>query len=107
MKKILCLLFICITLMLVGCDSEPIGEFTTVEVEPSSARFQLIGKETINSATYNDVLEDVSYYVDRYTDIIYVYAIDWDGNATRGMLTVLYNSEGKPMTLTEFEKGIK
>ena len=107
MKKIICLLFICITLMLVGCDSEPIGEFTTVEIEQSSARFQLIGKETVNLATNEDVLEDVYYYVDRYTDIIYVYAIDWDGNATRGMLTVLYNAEGKPMTLTEFEKEIK
>lgn len=107
MKKIMCLLLICVTLMLVGCDSESIGEFTTVEMEPSSARFQLIGKETINSATDKDVLEDVYYYVDRYTDIIYVYVIDWDANATRGMITVLYNAEGKPMTLTEFEKEIK
>lgn len=107
MKKIICLLFICVTLILVGCDSESIGEFTTVEIESSSARFQLIGKETINSPTNKDVLEDAYYYVDRYTDIIYVYAIDWDGNATRGMLTVLYNAEGKPMTLTEFEKETK
>ena len=107
MKKIICLLFICITLMLASCDSEPIGEFTTMEIEPSSARFQLIGKETTNSATSKISLEDVYYYVDRYTDIIYVYAIDWNGNATRGMITVLYNAEGKPMTLTEFEKEIK
>ena len=104
MKKIMCLLFICITLVLVGCDREPIGDVITVETEPSTARFQLIGKEIISSATGKDVLEDVYYYVDRYTDIIYVYAIDWDANATRGMITVLYNAEGKPMTLTEFEE---
>ena len=105
MKKIICLLLICIALMLVSCERT--GEFTTVEIEPSSARFQLIGKETINSAAYKDVLDDAYYYVDRYTDIVYVYVIDWDGNATRGMVTVLYNAEGEPMTLTEFEKEIK
>jgi hypothetical protein len=93
--------------VLVGCDRESIGDVITMETEPSTARFQLIGKEIISSATDKDVLEDVCYYVDRYTDIIYVYAIDWDANATRGMLTVLYNAEGNPMTRTEFEKEIK
>jgi hypothetical protein len=84
----------------------PVGEFTPSE-GTTSARFQLIGKEALADRTNNDVLEDAYYYVDRYTNVVYVYIIDWDGNATRGMMTVLYNAEGNPLTLDEFEKEIK
>jgi hypothetical protein len=31
-----------------------------------------------------------------------MYFIDWDGNATRGGITVLYSADGTPMTLEEF-----
>lgn len=108
MKRIIYLLFACITLifLLSSCDSASIGEFTPSE-DTTSARFQLIGKEKLANHTNNDTLEDAYYYVDRYTNIVYVYTIDWDGNATRGMMTVLYNADGNPMTLTEFEKEEK
>ena len=108
MKKIICLILICliITFVFAGCEEAPVGEFVPTEIETSSsARFQEIGKETINSRTDNDCLEDAIYYVDIYTNIVYVYLIDWDGNATRGMMTVLYSANGMPMTLEEFEKG--
>lgn len=108
MKRVICSLLICIVLAFAfaSCESTPEGEFIP-SVETTSARFQEIGKETIASSTGNDKLEDAIYYVDRYTNIVYVYFIDWDANATRGMMTVLYNSDGEPMTLKEFEKVIK
>ena len=80
------------------------GEFVPTESETvmNSARFHEIGQEAINSRTNNDYLEDAYYYVDIHTNIVYVYFIDWDGYATRGMMTVLYNADGTPMTLEEF-----
>ena len=104
MKKPFCVVLICLlAIVFVGCDRPPVGEFIPTETETeASARFQEIGKETINSRTDNDCLEDAIYYVDIYTNIVYVYLIDWDANATRGMMTVLYNAEGAPMTLEEF-----
>ena len=107
MKKIICLILICLTFSVIftGCSERaPVGEFVPAETEAVeiSARFRQIGKETINPMTDNDYLEHAIYYVDIYTNIIYVYLIDWDGNATRGMITVLYNAAGAPMTLEEF-----
>ena len=108
MKRIIYLLLACIalTFLLASCDMGPVGEFTPSE-EITSARFQLIGKEVLADRTDYDVLEHAWYYVDRYTNIVYVYIIDWDANATRGVMTVLYNAEGNPMTLDEFEKEIR
>lgn len=110
MKKIICLILICLTIafVFIGCnESAPVGEFVPAENEAieTSARFREIGKETINSNSSNNRLEDAIYYVDIHTNIVYVYFIDWDANATRGTMTVLYNAEGAPMTLEEFEKG--
>ena len=106
MKRIIYLLLICLTVTLVftGCNQAPVGEFVPTENEATeiSARFCEIGREAINSSTSNDHLEDAIYYVDIYTNIVYVYLIDWDANATRGMMTVLYNAAGAPMTLEEF-----
>lgn len=107
MKRIICLLLVCITLALIGCDSAPVGEFIPTEDVMGSSRFQEIGREAYNASSSRDTLEDAIYYVDKYTNIVYIYVIDWDGNATRGMMTVLYNAEGRPMTLTEFEKEIR
>lgn len=109
MKKVICLLLTCIISMLIlaSCDTNPVGEYVPAEKEVAFARFQKIGVERIADHTNDCVIEDCIYYVDRYTNIIYIYTIDWDGNATRGMMTVLYNVEGKPMTFAEFEKEIK
>lgn len=108
MKKIIYLLFVCIALifLLSSCDSASVGESTPSE-DTTSARFQLIGKEQLANYTDDTTLEGAYYYVDRYTNIVYVYIIDWNGNTTRGMMTVLYNADGNPMTLTEFENEEK
>lgn len=104
MKKLICLAMICLMiLMLVGCEEASVGEFTPTEDETeTTARFREVGKEVINSRNDNNCLEDAHYYVDIHTNIVYVYLIDWDANATRGMITVLYNADGTPMTLEEF-----
>lgn len=104
MKRIICLILICLTVTFIftGCDQAPIGEFIPTENETikTSARFREIGRETISAG--GSCLEDAIYYVDIYTNIVYVYIIDWNGNATCGMITVLYNAAGAPMTLEEF-----
>ena len=104
MKRIisLILIYLIIVFVFVGCEQAPVGEFVPNETIQTLARFHKIGTETINSRTDKDCLEDAIYYVDIYTNIVYVYLIDWDANATRGMMTVLYNAAGAPMTLEEF-----
>ena len=103
MKRIIYLILICliITFVFAGCEEAPVGEFKPTTNE-TSARFREIGHEKIASRTDNNVLEDAIYYVDIHSNIVYVYLIDWDGNATRGMMTVLYSADGAPMTLEEF-----
>lgn len=103
MKIVLALMFACLfILMLAGCERAPVGEFVPVENENPNARFQEIGREAVNGRTDKDCIEDVQYYVDTHTNIVYIYFIDWDANATRGGISVLYNKDGKPMTLDEF-----
>ena len=105
MKKILGIVLICLLILVfTGCERHNIGEFVSTESETAmnSARFREIGREAINSKSYGNCLEDAYYYVDIHTNIVYVYLIDWDANATRGMMTVLYNADGTPMTLEEF-----
>lgn len=108
MKRVISLILICliITFVFAGCAQAPVGDFVlteneTIETE-TPARFREIGREKINSGTGGSRLEDSIYYVDIYTNIVYVYFIDWDTHATRGMMTVLYNADGAPMTLEEF-----
>lgn len=105
MKKIFGIILIFLLIVaFTGCEEPNVGEFvsTESETETSPARFREIGREAINSRTNNNCLEDAYYYVDIHTNIVYVYLIDWDANATRGMMTVLYNADGTPMTLEEF-----
>ena len=102
MKRIISLMLVCliITLMLVSCN-DPVGEFKPAESAETSARFCELGRETISPAG-GLAIEQAVYYVDIYTDIVYVYVIDRNGNATTGGFTVLYNAAGAPMTLEEF-----
>lgn len=103
MKKLVCFVLACMMLIFVfvACEQPPVGEFVPTEIE-TSARFREIGRETVATRNNGNQLEDAIYYVDIYTNIVYVYFIDWDANATRGMITVLYSADGTPMTLEEF-----
>ena len=104
MKRLICLVLICLIIFVfVGCEEAPLGEFVPAEGETeTTSRFQEIGREKINESSSGTTIEDAIYYVDIYTNIVYVYLIDWNANATRGMMTVLYNAAGTPMTLEEF-----
>lgn len=96
MKKIFSIILICLLMFVfTGCKESE-------EVTTNSVRFHELGREIINSASNKNCLEDAYYYVDIYTNVVYVYFIDWAANATRGMMTVLYNADGTPMTLEEF-----
>lgn len=104
MKKLICLVMICLMiLMFVGCEEAPVGEFVPTEEETEiTARFREIGREKINKTQGGNNIEDAIYYVDIHTNIVYMYFIDWDGNGTRGGITVLYSEDGTPLTLEEF-----
>lgn len=104
MKKLICLVLACIMLIFVfvACGEQPtVGEFVPTESE-TPARFREIGRESIAPRNGDEQIEDAIYYVDTHTNIVYMYFIDWDANATRGGITVLYNADGTPMTLEEF-----
>ena len=104
-EKIFSIILICLLMFVfTGCKGRNVGEFTPTEneVTTNSARFRELGRETVSSVSNKNCLEDAYYYVDTYTNVVYVYFIDWDANATRGMMTVLYNVDGTPMTLEEF-----
>lgn len=103
MKKLICLVLACIMLIFVfvACEQPPVGEFVPTENE-TPARFREIGREAVATRNDGNQIEDAIYYVDTHTNIVYVYFIDWDANATRGGITVLYSADGAPMTLEEF-----
>lgn len=103
MKKLICLVLACIMLIFVfaACEQSPVGEFVPTENE-TPARFREIGRETIAPSNGGNQIEYAVYYVDTHTNIVYIYFIDWDANATRGGITVLYSADGTPMTLEEF-----
>lgn len=41
-------------------------------------------------------------YYDKITNIVYITKDDYVGNCTYSMFSPLYNSEGKPMTIDEY-----
>ena len=103
MKRLICLVLVClaIVIMLASCGETQVGEFIPATDKNTDSRFQEIGWEKLANHTGNR-LEEVIYYYDEYTNIVYAYFIDWNANATRGMMTVLYDADGTPMTLEEF-----
>ena len=107
MKRFICLVLVCLMMvfMLVGCEDEEtsVGEFMPTEDQTeTTARFREIGREKVNKIEGKNKIEDTIYYVDIHTNIVYMYFIDWDGNGTRGGITVIYSEDGTPMTLDEF-----
>jgi hypothetical protein len=107
MNKIALILFMIVIILivpLVSCDDADEEGFVPLN-EGTSARFYRIGIEKFVDVHDGNAIDEVVYYVDRSTNIVYIYAIEWSGNASRGMMSVLYNTEGKPMTLEEFKKG--
>lgn len=90
-------------LAFVGCEEVPVGEFVPTEEETTTtARFQEIGREKFSTSQSERRIEDVVYYVDIHTNIVYMYFVDRDGSRTCGGITVIYGEDGTPMTLDEF-----
>ena len=76
------------------------------EIDTSSeAPFQLVRKTINADYTSDDRIEEVQYYVETNTQLMYMYFIDWDANATRGGLCPLYNADGTIMTYEQFQEN--
>lgn len=104
MKKFIAsiLLTICCCFMLAACYETPDS------VEPvvnDTSRFQYIGKSELNQngATSNyGTADEIQYFVDNETQIIYVAVINHAGNGTWAGFTPLIDSDGTYVTYDEF-----
>ncbi len=105
MKKVIVILLFTIMccFLFAGCDTEE-----TIEMNPEdTARFQYIGKSelTQNGATSNyDTADEIQYYVDNETSIVYVVMVDRAGYSTWAGFTPLIDSDGTYTTSDEFNK---
>lgn len=105
MKKLIIVLFVIILMMcLVSCKNDMTS--TNYEIDTGSeVPFQLVRKTKNADYTSADRIEGVQYYVETNTQLMYMYFIDWDGNATRGGFCPLYNVDGTIMTYEQFQEN--
>ena len=106
MKRLaICLILIIILpFCLMACDET--SSVVDYEIDTSSeAPFQLVRKTKNAEHTSDNRIEDVQYYVEINTQLMYIYFIDWDANATRGGLCPLYNTDGTIMTYEQFQEN--
>ena len=102
MKKFIAsiLLTICCCFMLAACYEAP------VRVEPvvnDTSRFQYIGKDTVtNTGGGWYVGEEIQYYVDNKTSIVYIVMFNDNGSGTWAGFTPLIDSDGTYVTYDEF-----
>lgn len=104
-KLVICLiLIIVLPFCLTACaETSPVSDY---EIDTSSeAPFQLVRKTKNADRTKDNRIEDVQYYVETRTQLMYAYFIDWDANATRGGLCPLYNADGTIMTYEQFQEN--
>ena len=97
-------LVIVLSFCLMACtETSPVVDY---EIDTSSeAPFQLVRKTINADYTSDDRIEEVQYYVETNTQLMYMYFIDWDANATRGGLCPLYNADGTIMTYEQFQEN--
>ena len=101
-KKIISLLLIgvCGCGLLVGCDCDNKDEVNTSNVDNSNSnRFIEIGDKYYLGNTPFEV------YCDSKTNIVYLEHCYYGVQCGTVGITVLYNSEGKPMTVDEYNKN--
>lgn len=101
MKKFIVsiLLTICCCFMLTACNKKP------VRVEPvvnDTSRFQYIGKDSITQNGEGWAGDEIQYYVDNETSIIYIVMLNRGGDGTWAGLTPLIDSDGTYVTYDEF-----
>lgn len=104
MKKLIISLLLCVILMtcLVGCESGTVTEDYDVDMN-SIYPLQLVKKIEDNSMS-GVAISEIYYYTDIQTQVMYMYIIDWNGNATRGGFCPLYNADGTIMTYEQFQE---
>lgn len=105
MKKAIAIILLAIMccLMLVACDTEE----TIDPVVGDTARFQYIGKSELNQngATSNyGTADEIQYFVDNETQIVYVAIVNHAGNGTWAGFTPLIDADGTYTTYEEFRK---
>lgn len=105
MKKILSIfvLVLMCCVILVACVTE-----TEETIDPTigdSARFQYIGKSELNQngagGSYGTA-DEIHYFVDNETQIIYVAVVNHAGNGTWAGFTPLIDADGTYTTYAEF-----
>ena len=102
-KAILVMLLIALCCVLSSCDA---GSEDIIPVEGDTARFQYIGKSelTQNGATSNyGTADEIQYFVDNKTQIVYVAVVNHAGNGTWAGFTPLIDVDGTYTTYEEFK----
>ena len=105
MKKVISIfvLVLMCCFMLAACDTE---ETITPDID-DTARFQYIGKSELNQngATSNyGTADEIQYFVDNETQIIYIAIVNHAGNGTWAGFTPLIDADGTYTTYEEFIK---
>lgn len=104
MKKIIAILLLAVMcFVLVACNTEE----TIDPVIGDTARFQYIGKSKLNQngATSNyGTADEIQYFVDNETQIIYIAIVNHAGNGTWAGFTPLIDADGTYVTYDEFKE---
>ena len=98
-KKIISLLLIGVCGLLVGCDCENKDKvnINTKDNTNNNNRFVVTGDEYY----IGDYADKYRVIYDKKTNIVYFCKC---GDGYRGAMSVMYNSQGQPMTLEEYNK---
>ncbi len=103
MKKVIAIVLLTIMcFVLAACDTEE----TIDPVIGDTARFQYIGKSELNQngATSNyGTADEIQYFVDNETQIIYIAIVNHAGNGTWAGFTPLIDADGTYVTYEEFK----
>jgi hypothetical protein len=104
MKKVIAIiLLIVMCFVLVACNTEE----TIDPVIGDTARFQYIGKSKLNqngAISNYGTADEIQYFVDNETQIIYIAIVNHAGNGTWAGFTPLIDADGTYVTYDEFKE---
>ncbi len=101
LKTLLITFLLLCCFMLAACDTE---ETITPDIG-DTARFQYIGKSELNqngAISNYGTADEIQYFVDNETQIIYVAVVNHAGNGTWAGFTPLIDADGSYTTYDEF-----
>ena len=106
MKKMLVISLLCLVCFLaVGCRPAATGQLEKVESseEDIIGPFECVAK--INTPLHSsNPINNISFFRDTNTNLIYILVKNYNGNATYGGFTPYYNTEGNLMTYDEWKE---